>query len=110
MHVGNRTYVGYFYLEYTTNNAVLRTFLNLLQANHGRGQSYRNRLAQLVKDKPTASVYSIQSGLSSPTASVYNIETSCCIKSKKVSLLAVEGSVSINDCEDSSSMIIMLFM
>ena len=27
---GHRTYVGYMYLEYTRNNAVLRTFVQLL--------------------------------------------------------------------------------
>jgi hypothetical protein len=40
--LGHRTYIGYMYLQYTQNNAVLQTFVQLLQSSHPNLQRKRN--------------------------------------------------------------------
>lgn len=43
LYAGHRTYVSYLYLESTTNNAIVQTFINLLQQSIHRRRRHRQR-------------------------------------------------------------------
>ena len=53
---GHRTYVGYFYLECTINNAILRTFVNLLHQTRRVRHHRRHKWAWLRSETPVMHV------------------------------------------------------
>lgn len=65
--IGHRTYVGYLYLEYSTNNAVLVTFVNLLiQSLHANRQREYQRV-ELATPTRVCSVQNLSGGTGNAT-------------------------------------------